>query len=336
MLLVTLSALGAAMVDPAWYAIDFSQEEWLASNTHNLTWGGSDMYVGRLDMERAKNYDKTQTWKAWTNAGGTWNQNLTMVVTSSHEQVRLVNVNDPTKYFPCYITFPYSSVVPGATQTFTIDTSPMNIPVPFDWYGGGNFTLSVPPMSEDPAGYEGTYTTFFRFRVYADYGTADQVLLDEDLMNILVYFISPTSPPPGQTVFTNVLLQRYAAADGIDVATMQQTQSSLTVGAVTFSSNDSRNNMSYAIRFSPAENPVTGAFAFHRVGGTGNPIPYKVHIPARTLPATGAFTVPAPAKGPADYWQDFLEIAISNMNYTNTLYYSGDYQSGIKIELIIQ
>lgn len=334
--MITIFSLGAATVDPAWYDIDFSQEEWLASNTHNLSWGGSDMYVGRVDMQRTKNYDKTTTWKAWVAAGGTWNQNVTMLITSSHEQTRLVNVNDPTKYFPCYITFPFSSANTGASGTYVIDNSPYVLPTPYIWYGGGNFTLTVPPMTGDPTGYEGTYTTFFRFRVYADYGTPDQVLLQEELMNILVYFISPTSPPPGQTVFTNILVQRYASADGIDVATLQQNQSSLNVGAVTFSSNDSRNNISYAIRMSPAENPLTGNFAFYKEDGIGNAIPYKVHAPSRTLPSATAFTLPAPAKGPADYWQDYFELAISNMNYTNVLYTAGSYQSGIKIELIIQ
>jgi hypothetical protein len=117
---------------------------------------------------------------------------------------------------------------------------------------------------------------------------------------------------------------------------MQQNQTSLTVGAATFSSNDARVNMSYAIRISPAENPLTGVFAFHKTSGTGNAIPYKVHVPARTLPTTSSFLIPAPSKGPADYWQDFIEIAISNMNYPNVAFTGGTYQSGLKIELISQ
>lgn len=324
--------VSAVTVDPAWYDIDFSQESWLASNTHNLTWGGSNMYVGHVDMGRAKKYDKTASWAAWTDD---WHSNVTMVVTSSDAQVRLVNVNDPTKYFLAQLIFPLNSD-DAVNHTYTIDSSPYTIQTPFNWYAGGNFNLSILPMTGDPAGYEGTYTTFFRFRVYADYGTTDEILLKEEVMNILVYFISPTAPPPGQTYFTNLLIQRYATADGIDVIAMQQNQTSLTVGAATFSSNDARNNMSYAIRISPAENPLTGVFAFHKTSGTGNAIPYKVHIPARTLPATSAFLIPAPAKGPADYWQDFIEIAISNMNYSNVVFTGGTYQSGLKIELISQ
>lgn len=334
--LISLTALWAAQVDPAWYDIDFTQSDWLASNTHNLTWGGSQMYIGRVDMERTKNYDKTQSWRAWVAAGNGWNQNVTMLITSSHAQTRLVNVNDPTKYFPINISFPFSSANTGASGTYIIDSSPYVLPTPYIWYGGGNFYLNVAPMSGDPAGYEGTYTTFFRFRVYADYGTPDEILLEEELMNIIVYFISPTSPPPGQTYFTNILVQRYAAADGIDVATMQQNNSTLTVGAVTFSSNDDRSGMKYKIKLSPAENPPSGIFAFYRSGGGGNAIPYRVYAPSRTTPSATAFTIPAPAKGPADFWQDFFEVAIANMNYDDVSIFSGNYTSGIKIELIVE
>lgn len=335
LMLLLATPLAADLVDPAWYDIDFSQSDWLASNTHDIEWGGSDMYIGHVDMGQTKKYNKTTSWEAWVAAGNEWNSNVTMLITSSHPETRLVNVNDPTKYFTAYVTFPFSSANTGATGTYIIDSSPYVLPTPYISYGGGNLYLTIPAMSGDPAEYEGTYTTFFRFRVYVDYGTPDEILLEEELMNIIVYFISPTSPPPGQTYFTNILVQRYPTADGIEVTEMQQTQSSLTVGAITFGSNDDRNDVTYKTKISPGDALPIGMFAFHKTDGTGSPIPYKVHAPSRTLPSATEFFLQAPAKGPADFWQDYYELAISNMNYTDVLITAGDYTSAIKIELIV-
>ncbi len=129
---------------------------------------------------------------------------------------------------------------------------------------------------------------------------------------------------------------RRLVADGIDVATMQQNNSTLTVGSVTFGSNDDRSGMIYKIRLSPAENPPSGIFAFYRTGGGGNAIPYKVYAPSRPSPSATAFTIQAPAKGPAEFWQDFFEVAIAHMNYDDVSIFAGDYTSGIKIELIVE
>ena len=116
-ILASVLPVSAATVDPVWYDIDFSQEDWLASNTHNLIWGGSNMYVGHVDMGRTKNYDKTNSWKAYealyAPAAAPWHTDVTMVVTSSDAQVRLVNVNDPTKYFLAQLIFPLYSDIAG-------------------------------------------------------------------------------------------------------------------------------------------------------------------------------------------------------------------------------
>lgn len=314
------SPLVADPADPDWYDIDITQDSWLASNTHDLVWGGENLYVGHIDME-PKHHQKPDFW----------DPEITLVFTSSHEQTRLVNTNDPDKYFPCYLTFP---IYGDTTGTYYVDRSPFIITTEVNWYAGGNLNLTIPAMSGDDTGYEGTYTTFFRIRAYTDYGTDDEVLLAEEVLNIVVYYKTRTPLPPGETVFTNLLLQRYAAADNIDVVQMQQTQSSLTVGSVTFSSTDRRRNVNYLLRISPAEAPATGVFAFHKTSGIGSTIPYKVHIPGRTTPTTSSFDSAVPEKGPAGYWQDFIEIAISNFDPYAT-YGAGQYTSRILIELIV-
>ena len=53
-----------AVADPAWYDIEFTQGSWLASNTHNIPWGGENLYVGHVDANKTMNdpnYDKYLT-----------------------------------------------------------------------------------------------------------------------------------------------------------------------------------------------------------------------------------------------------------------------------------
>lgn len=334
LMLLLATPLAAAPVDPAWYDISISQESGLADNEWDIDWNGSELYLGHIDLSPNTPLNKIPSWRT---SPQIWHKDVTMIVTSSHPEVRLTNVNDPTKFFDIQIRFPFQSDEPGLTGTYTIDSSPYEMPVDFTWYAGGNMWLTVLPMGGDPTGWEGTYSTYFRFRFFVDYDTADEVELvdDEVLMNIIVYFITPTAPPPGQTYFTNILVQRYPTADGIEVTEMQQTQSSLLVGAVTFGSNDDRNDVTYKTKISPGDALPIGIFAFHKTDGTGSPIPYKVHAPSRTLPTATEFFLQAPAKGPADFWQDYYELAISNMNYTDVLITAGNYTSAIKIELIV-
>ncbi len=178
--------------------------------------------------------------------------------------------------------------------------------------------------------------------MYIDYGSANEVLIEESLFNILVYFVEPSSsgePGGGQgggNIFTNLWIQRYPSADGVDIPSLQSSQGSLIVGSVNFTSNDKRNPSKYWIKLSPGEDPG-GTFAFHKQGSTGSsPIPYKMYIPTRSAlgSQTGTFSIPVENRSPAGYWQDYFELGITQMNYLGWSYTAGDYKSLIQIELI--
>ena len=319
-LLSLLHPVFSAVANPSWYDIDFSQDSWLASNTHNIPWGGENLYVGHVDANRSK---------ASKNAAD-YDQNLTLHITSPTAELRLQHITDPTKYFPIYLRLPFNG---NTTQTFIVNESPFDIPLIVNWYSGANINLYVLSPGGLDDGYEGTYTTYFRFRMYVDYGTADELLLEEMVMNLMMYYITPTSLPPGETKVTNLYLTRYPSADNIDLPLMQLNQSSLAVGTVDFQSNDSSNQSSYSLRIEPYPNAI-GNFTFTKSTGNALPIPYKVFLTGRTTPATSAFTTAVPSKGPAGYWQDWIEIAISGMNYTAVPVTAGTYTSIIRINLI--
>ncbi len=306
-----------AVIDPNWYDVGFIQDSWLSSNTHNLTWGGQSLYIGRINMERENDPAPPP---------GLYDPNLIIKITMPNNLVQLTNVSDPSKTFPCYISMTFGKN--KKSETYNVTTSPYEIPVEVVWYNGSNITLTVPPKSGSDAGYEGTYTTYFRIQVY----TTDMQLVAEDIMVLVVYYKSP-SGDPGNPIFTNLFLQRYASADNIDIQAMQQSPSSLTVGEVTFMSNDSSNSSSYSLIISPSINPTIG-FAFYRTSGTAPPIKYKVHIPGRTTPSALEFTSQVPDKGLTGYWQDQIELAISNMNYNNASLAAGSYSSTIQVNLI--
>jgi len=242
----------------------------------------------------------------------------------------LQHITDSTKYFPIYLRMTFSG---NTNQTFIVDESPFDIPLVVNWYSGANINLNIISPGGVDDGYEGTYTTYFRFRMYVDYGTPDELLLEEMVMNLMMYYITPTSLPPGETAVTNLYLTRYPSADNIDLPLMQLNQSSLAVGSVDFQSNDSRKKSSYSLRIEPYPE-VLGNFTFNKTTGNALPIPYKVHLTGRTSPATAVFTTHVPGKGPAGYWQDWIELAISGMNYTAVPVTAGTYSSIIRINLI--
>jgi len=306
-------------VDPSWYDIVFTQDTWLASNTHNIPWGGEDLYVGHVDANRLA---------AWNTPD--YDQNLTLHITSPTAELKLQHITDSTKYFPIYLRMTFSG---NTNQTFIVDESPFDIPLVVNWYSGANINLNIISPGGVDDGYEGTYTTYFRFRMYVDYGTPDELLLEEMVMNLMMYYITPTSLPPGETAVTNLYLTRYPSADNIDLPLMQLNQSSLAVGSVDFQSNDSRKKSSYSLRIEPYPE-VLGNFTFNKTTGNALPIPYKVHLTGRTSPATAVFTTHVPGKGPAGYWQDWIELAISGMNYTAVPVTAGTYSSIIRINLI--
>lgn len=278
------------------------------------------MYVGHIKIKKAgkpKDYPN-------------FDPNLTMVVTSATTELRLQHVSDPTKYFLIYLRLP---VVGGTTNTFYVYNSPSTFSLNVSSTTDMDINLNILSPGGSDVGYQGTYTTYFRYNLYADYGTPDQVLVSDMVMNLMMYYIAPTSLPPGETVVTNLYLTRYPSADNIDLPAMQLNQSSLTVGTVDFQSNDSSSSSSYSLGIEPCPDAL-GSFTFTKSTGNALPIPYKVHLTGRTSPATSAFTTAVPSKGPAGYWQDWIELAISGMNYTAVPVTAGTYTSVIRINLI--
>ncbi len=316
-----------AVIRTNWYDITISQEEWLASNTHNLSWGGANLYIGNIGLLRKANSNVTN-----------YEPNLVIRYITPNNTVQLTNVGDPTKVFPCYLTQQLNGNTSG---TYYVNSSPFSINAVANWYSGGNLYLNIPPMTGSDAGYEGTYTASFRIQVFAlDYEPGQPVqyvLLKEEVLNIIVYYKYKTALPPGETVVTNLMLDRYASADGIDVAVLQATQGSLLVGAVTLITNDKDMSHTYTINIVPTDAAgfalPGGTFAFHQASGIYNPIPYKVFANGRTTPSATAFSVNPPGKGPADFWQDWLEIGISALNFSNVPLVAGNYSSTIRIEL---
>ncbi len=255
---------------------------------------------------------------------------LTLHITSPTADLKLQHVTDPTKSFPIFLRLPFSG---NTKKTFIVDESPFDIPLVVNWYSGANIYLNILSPGGSSVGYEGTYTTYFRFQMYVDYGTPDQLLLEEMVMNLMMYYITPTSLPPGETAVTNLYLTRYPSADNIDLPAMQLNQSSLTVGTVDFQSNDSSSSSSYSLGIEPYPDAL-GNFTFTKSTGNALPIPYKVHLSGRTTPATSAFMTAVTSMGPAGYWQDWIELAISGMNYTAVPVTAGTYTSVIRINLI--
>lgn len=314
---------------PEWYTVDFSQYTWFANNQTDIQWNYIDRIIGQVEVRSANN------WWEYKNAGEVWNGNFTLVISSPINDFHLTNVDDNTKIFPAFIT----AEMDKKTEVIA-NTSPTIIPFTLPRDKDSiipKFYITISPNFDNPLEYQGTYISVIHMEVYVDYGLPTQVLIDDSYFNVLVYFITQSAGSGGGgDVFTNLMISRYPGADGVDIPTLQNSQGSLTVAGITFSSNDNNDANSYEILISPGEDPIAGEFAFFKDTNPAVYIPYKVHVPTRTVSYTGPFSVAPPDKGPADFWTDFFELAITEMNYPNPpkSYTAGDYTSLIQIQLI--
>lgn len=333
--LVFAGSLTVSAVEPEWYYVDFHQECWFADNKTDIRYNHTDRYIGQIQFGPDQYF--------YDNNGAGWNGNFSLVVSTPFDGFYLQNVEDSAKTFPAHLDINRNGNLQHQVQT---SFSTFNYPVA--WNTGRplfSFSITIFPRFDDEQGFKGTYFLPLTIALYVDYGTEDELLIEESLFNILVYFVEssssggPGSPGGGQgggNIFTNLWIQRYPSADGVDIPSLQLSQGSLAVGAVNFSSNDKRNPSKYLIKLSPGENPE-GMFAFHKQGSTSSsPIPYKVYIPTRTSlgSQSTAFSVPVETRSPAGYWQDYFEVGITQMNHLGWTFTAGDYTSLIQIELI--
>jgi len=87
----------------------------------------------------------------------------------------------------------------------------------------------------------------------------------------------------------------------------------------------------------PEENLLEDKFAFRKQGCCSNPILYKVYVPDRMEPyerMDSEFPIAIDSKGLTGFWQDWIEIRISALNYANLTIPAGSYSSTIRIELV--
>ncbi len=322
LLLVIITGATGATYD--WYSIQWNPNNaWLNNSSQQLVWGG---FTGKQTATFGVQYTQTNTPPP---AGMTFSRDLTMVVSSEPHltEFRLTKVGDPTKYWRAYLTHDKLGNVPidtpGPDNYITIKLKGWS-------YWGGNFKLNT-KTNEDifpsDAGFNGIYTTYFRFRLYptAHLLDDDYLLLDETMHYNLKYWGA------GQWISTALAAVPYVTE--VDVLELQRTAGELKVGSVEFLSDDDSNGHAYKLQVTPGEVGAT-QFAFHRISGTGSTIPYQVRIPNSGMPASSSFLErTVTTKDGNNHWYDFIELAILGFN-PNVTYGSGDYQSRIKITLI--
>lgn len=322
-LLTIATLLIAAPANPAAYTnIEVTQGTWLADNDWNFDHINiSDLYISHMGISSNINHSG-------------FHNNMTVLFTSADNLGKLINVNDPTKFFYTEIKLVDSTI----DKTTTITTYPYpHLFNNLSWSRHANIYLTIIPKGGSTSGYEGTYSTYYRMRFFVDYGTEDQIEFEEyeELINVLVYFKTKTSPPPGQSYFSTLLVDRYPSAENIDLVNLMTFNNPLTVGAVNFTSNDDRTNSKYKVTVSPYQYHPSGYFAFHKTTSPASTIPFKVYAPSRNTPKQTAFTINSYERGLSGFWQDFFELAIVDVNYNYQTLIGGDYRSEIKIELII-
>jgi hypothetical protein len=179
--------------------------------------------------------------------------------------------------------------------------------------------------------YSGNYSLPFRVTAYIDYDTTDEVEVGSYDYVIRVKY---TDRVPSE-VTTSITIQKFPAADTIDIPSLQSSNGSVTVASVDVTINEWGNN-DYSIKISPAQSMgnLFETFRFKKINGTVE-IPYKVRAthPDSILAEATAFEI-----GVRNYTSgvhsDSFDLIISDMNYDDVTYTVGDYTSEIQVDII--
>lgn len=323
LLLAILTSHLFANVNPAWYKVTFQQYSWLSNNSTDIQWQGyGEKPYGRLDIIRSTTYEQDASsagvtdGSLWTNA----HKDLTFVITTTDPSFILTNTEDHTKqigvdYLVRYGANQYTSDIFSGTMNHSLGLS-------IDL----NFTLP----SSNTIDYEGSYTASFHLQIFAEYGTENQVLIDENTYYVAVFYKNKTNP--NQQGFTNLDVVKYNVADNIDANYLMQQGNKTTIGSVTFTSNIKKKNRNYSIKISPKIDPLTGKFSFTHTQYNST-IFYEVYVPGRTNPQDRAFSVSVPRPHGNANWGDFFELAITRFSMQSGDLLAGEYTSTIIIEL---
>ena len=325
-ILLTASLSVFAQVDPSWYTTQFNQNSSTMNNTKNFQWELNSIYLGYLQIKRNDDLTNQYTWSELQNLWDSAHQELTWVFTANESSPTLRNVEDPSLYFDVK----YTITVGGSNS---MNTSPKQIEtnLGISSINDGQIRMSITPRNKYRYGWEGTYETTLNVQIFAEYGTENQVLIDEYMFFIQMYYIEQGEVP--EPVVTDLQVVPYSSAENIDVEGLHNSGGTLVVGSVTFTSNDDDLSSDYSLKISPKIDPDFGDFEFTHETNSSI-LKYKVYVPGRTLPSAGSFSVDVPGLGTSGYWQDFIEIAVSDLNYTSNYLFPGEYTSDIIIELV--
>ena len=339
-----------ATVNPDLYEYGFDQWQYDGGTT-DIDWYQSlvNGSLGQFWVE------KTQ----WNPPPDQFNPNITVRFSFWNDELYLYNQQDLT------VKIPYSLRL--ATVNVPITTSPYvyQFSLEDDGYVWINIDLKIPRPADTVCltGNEGIYFSTFMISSYVDYGGPDELLLGEALMVVSVKAGGWEHPT---YTYYQLLVDRYPTADNIDVIGMQANQSAqLAVGSVTLISNDdqsytsghghghgrwswwwdgddSTSQVPFELRISPVcpygvSDQYADKFAFRKPGFSSNPILYKVYVPDRMEPyerEEGEFSIDVIHKGITGFWQDWIELCITALNYADHAMPAGSYSSTIRIELV--
>jgi hypothetical protein len=308
-LTILFSSLFILFADPSSYNIDLINSHYTSASIINIEEGGYSWEGGQLIIQKTPS-----------------SENITMVVTSMSNEMKLTNVANPNYYFPVNLSIDFRG-----GELYTVDFSPsviaIEIPDNATVIGDINLVYLSKEGGSDPR-WKGTYEAAFKFQFFAN----DIELKNfEKVIRILAYYKERSDVLAQEVKFTNLVLSKNEAVDDLDVIEMHQTNASVTLGGLSFASNDGTSTTSYKIKILPGDESQ-GVFAFQKVGGESI-VPYKLHIPSRTTPSSKGFFIDIPNIDSAGIWQDYIDLGVSNINYTNSNLTVGNYVSDIKIDL---
>lgn len=327
LVLVLLSGTTApfASVNPDWYTVNFYQDPFTESGEWNLRDGYSTgVYFGQVQVLPSNLFYSTP--------GAVWNGDITLVITSPFPTYRFSRAADDTIYYPIELNILRNGSTPQTEGKLTEGPSEVQLNLSQYDHPTFHFIMDIEVPNDNANWRRGYYFTSFSFSLFVDYGKTTEQQIGSDLFVSTSYFFRQDSG--GQTVHTNLLVDRYSTASDIDVPTLQRTQGSLKVAGINFFSDDS-GDTSYKINISPGENP-NGVFAFHRTNGSSPPIPYRVFVPLRYANASSdrEFSIPVTTTTPSGVWQDTFELGITRVNENGVNYTTGEFTSLIQIELV--